>query len=453
MISKVKYFRWTKQDFKELIPRNVKGMMSMFSSLSNRNFRLYFIGQIVSMTGTWVQSIAMSWLIYRLTGSIPLLTTIAFAYQIPSLILTPITGVLCDRLNKFNILVISQITYAIQATLLTVITLMGIVEPWHLIVLALVNGITASFEGPARQSFYTMLVSKDVMPNAVALNSVTINGSRIIGPTIGGILIVLVGEGFCFLINALSYIAVFAALAMMHLKPYKPSGERKNIITEFKEGFKYINGFLPLKAVLVFVAVISFFAMPIMTIIPALIKDVLGGDSVMLGYMNSAIGLGALVAALYLASRKQVKGLGKLPTITGIVIGLMIIVISFTREPVIACLCAFPLGFALIGSMATCNTLLQTMVDNDKRGRVMSFFVMCFWGMSPVGGMIYGFLSDYISLSSELLIMGSVSLVAGVVYEYYRPAVRAAARDRFTKGGVVKEIATAIDVEYNNPFD
>lgn len=404
------------------------------------------------MIGTWVQAIAMSWLIYRLTGSIIMLTTVAFINQIPTLILTPFAGVLCDRFNKFKIIVTTQVVYTTQAVLLAVLTLTGLIEPWHLMVLSLINGLAQAFESPARQSFYTMLVPKSAMTNAIALNSVTINGSRIIGPTIGGLLIALVGEGYCFALNAVSFGAVFAALFMMRLKPDKPHEVTTHIIAQLKEGIVYINNFLPLKAVLLFVATLSFFGLPFMSIIPALVKDTLNGDSILLGYINSGVGLGALTAAIYLAGRKHVVGLGKIPTITGAIMGLTLIAMSFTRNPVVATILAYPLGFSLIGSMATCNTLLQTMVENDKRGRVMSFFSMAFGGMAPLGGLVYGFFSDTFTLSVVLCAAGTVCFATAMIYERYRPSVRAAAHDRIAKKSVVKEIATAIDENYNNPF-
>lgn len=456
MITKGEYFKWTKLDLRELIPHNFSGFLEIFSSLSSRNFRLYFIGQCISLCGTWIQSVAMSWLVYRLTGSIILLTTVAFVNQIPNLVITPFAGVISDRYNKFKIILFAQIMFMSQALVLAYLVLSGTVSNsshvWILIMMSLFNGVVAAIEAPSRQAFYSKLVPKKSLANAIALNSVTINGSRIIGPTIGGILIALVGEGYCFLINGVSYIAVLAGLLMMTLTPFVAKKHGEAIIEQLKQGFNYVKGYLPLKAVIVYVGVMSFFGLPFMSIIPALVKDTLGGDSTLLGYVNSSIGAGALTAALYLASRKRVKGLGKVVTISALMLGGAMAAISFSQNPVVVCLLAYPLGFALIGSMAAANTLLQTIVEDSMRGRVMSFFTMAFGGMTPLGGIAYGALAELSSLSTVLLIAGIICVLAGVVYEYFRPQVRAAAHDRSTKHGVVKEIATAIDNKFDNPF-
>lgn len=456
MSGKIKYFSWTKLDFGELVPHNFKGFLEIFSSLSSRNFRLYFIGQCISLCGTWVQAVAMSWLVYRITGSIILLTTVAFVNQIPSLVITPLAGVMSDRYNRFRIILGAQLMFMLQALVLAALVLSGSVskpsDVWILILLSLFNGLVAACEAPARQSFYTKLVPKESLANAIALNSVTINGSRFIGPTIGGVLIAMVGEGYCFLINGVSYIAVLTGLLMMSLSPYVAKKHSVALVSQLKEGFNYVRSFLPIKAVIIYVAVVSFFGLPFMSIIPALVKDTLGGDSTLLGYVNSSIGAGALTAALYLASRKNVQGLGKVVTICALILGVSIAAMSFCRGSVLACVIAFPLGFALIGSMAASNTVLQTLVDDNKRGRVMSYFTMAFAGMTPLGGIVYGAVAEVTSLSTVLLAAGIICILTGVVYEYFRPIVRAAVHDQIAEHGVVKEIATAIDNSYDNPF-
>ena len=450
MSSKWK-FPWKRSELRELIPRNVKGLKGMFSSLRSRNFRLYFLGQCLSLCGTWIQSIAMSWLVYRLTGSIVLLTLVAFINQIPSLLITPFTGVLSDRMNRWRIITITQSVFMLLAATLATLTLGGWIQTWHLLVISGLSGITVAFESPARQSFYTNLVPKEDMANAIALNSLTINGARFIGPAIGGILIAAVGEGYCFTINSASYVAVIIALFMMKLPPFVRKVSQAKVWSQLTEGVTYIKGHLPIRTVLMLVATLSFFGFPFLSIMPALVKDILGGDSTMLGYFNSCLGAGTMTAALYLASRKKVKGLGKVATITSFILGASLVAISLTKSPVVACIIGVPLGFALIGSMATANTLLQTMVDHDKRGRVMSFFTMAFAGMAPLGSLAYGFFSKEFSLQLTLLSSGVICLITSVVYEYHRPAVRRAAHQRNVsraRGGVVEEFATAID----NPF-
>lgn len=405
------------------------------------------------MSGSWIQGIAMSWLVYRLTGSIMLLTLVAFINQIPSLLITPFTGVMSDNLNRWKILVSTQTFFALLAGTLAALTLSGRIETWHLIVISALSGITVAIESPTRQSFYTNLVPKEDMANAIALNSLTINGARFIGPAIGGIIIALVGEGWCFLINAVSYMAVLIALMMMRLPPFVKHIVEIRIWQQLTEGVSYIKGHLPIRTMLIYVGMLSFFGFPFMSVMPALVKDSLGGDSAMLGYFNSCLGAGTMTAALYLASRRKVTGLGKVATITSFMLGTALVAISFTHSKVLACIVGVPLGFALIGSMATANTLLQTMVDPDKRGRVMSFFTMAFAGMAPLGSLAYGFFAKETSLQTTILAGGIVCIATSVVYEYFRPVVRAAANERNHakadgKSGVVKEFAEAID----NPF-
>jgi MFS family permease len=449
-----KYWLFNLPDLRELIPHNFKGFLSIFSSLRSRNFQLYFFGQIISLCGSWIQYVALGWLVYSITGSKIMLVTMVFLNQIPNLVLTPFTGVLSDRFNKYRIICITQVLFMCQAAAMSVLVLTGAVQVWHIMSLALFNGIVGSIEAPARQSFYSRLVPPEDMTNAIALNSVTINGSRFIGPAIGGMLIALVGEGWCFALNSVSYLAALAALVMMRLAPFVPSKSKMHIFSEMREGFQYASGFLPLRTVILFVATISFFALPFMAIIPALVKDVLGGDSKLLGIMDSAIGAGAMVAALYLASRKHVLGLGKVVTITGIVMGLGLIGMSLTRSAVAACIVAVPLGFSLIGSMAAANTLLQSMVEDRMRGRVMSYFSMAFAGMAPLGGLLYGWMADTVSLSTTIFCSGAVCLLAAGVYERFRPRVRAAANDRYAPGNgkVNPEIATGIGEGFRNPF-
>lgn len=455
VIQKTKKRGWlfNPDHLRELVPHNARGFLSIFSSLRTRNYLLYFVGQITSVCGSWIQYVAMGWLVYRLTDSVMLLTMTVFLNQIPNLVLTPFSGVLSDRFNKFRIIITTQVLFMCQAAAFAVLVLTGVVEVWHIMCLALFNGIVGAVEAPARQSFYSKLVPPEDMTNAIALNSVTINGSRFIGPAIGGTLIALVGEGWCFAINAVSYLAVLVAMGMMTLAPFVASKVKLHIINELREGFAYMAGFLPLRTVVLFVAAISFFALPFMAIIPALVRDTLGGDSRLLGFMDSAIGGGAMVAALYLASRKHVLGLGKVVTITAVMMGLALVAISFIRVPWVACLVAVPLGFSLIGSMAAANTLLQSMVVDRMRGRVMSYFTMAFAGMAPLGGLLYGKMSETTSLPATICASGIICLVTAFIYEYFRPRVRAAAHERYSpENRINQQIAEGIGEGFRNPF-
>lgn len=435
-----------------MIPHNSKALLNIFSSLRTRNFRLYFLGQCVTLSGVWIQNIAMSWLVYRLTGSVFLLAVVNFVNMIPSLIITPFAGVISDRFDKYRILLTTQTLFMVQALLLASLTLSGYIEVWHIVLISTVAGIVTAVESPARQSFYTKLVPPEDMTNAIALNSVAINGSRFVGPTIGGLLIGWVGEGYCFLINGIGYTAVLTALLMMRLPEFVPKAATSRIWSELKEGFSYVNGYLPLKAIVLLVAAVSFFAMPFMTLIPAVVKDILGGDSKMLGYVMSSIGAGTVTAAFYLAARRRIKGLGKVVTVAGFLMGLGLIALSFIRVPALAYVVCFPIGLGMVTMMASSNTLLQTLVDDDKRGRVMSFYTMAFLGMNPLGGMLAGSVARTIGIPNVLLISGTICLVAVSIYECYRPLIRRLTRDTTIRKGVVPEIAKGLESSYNNPF-
>ncbi len=430
---------------------NMRGWLSAFSSLGVRNFRLYFVGQCFSLCGRWIQSIAMSWLVYRLTDSVIMLSTVVFINQIPTLVLAPLAGVLSDRYNRFNIMVATQAVLMCAAFSLAALTLTGTVEVVHIIVISLISGIASAVEAPARQSFYTRLVPAESLTNAIALNSVTVNGSRFIGPAVGGLLISSVGEGWCFLINGVSFTAVFVALYMMRLEPFRRSPSREKPLESLRKGVRYVREFLPLRAVILCVGAVGFFGMPFLNIMPALARDTLGGDSTLMGYINSSIGAGALTAAFYLAARKHVKGLGKVLTITTLMVGMCFVLMSLARVKGMAIMIAYPIGCGLIGTLATSNTLLQSLVDDDKRGRVMSFYTMASAGLNPLGGLFYGWVAEKVSLSAVIAGSGAICIVAGCIYEYYRPRVRAAARDHMARGDqIVKEIAAGIDTR--NPF-
>lgn len=450
MNKKRKYSHWKLPELKELRAGNLRGLLSAFTSLRVRNYRLYFIGQCISLAGRWIQSIAMSWLVYNLTGSIVMLATVAFINQIPQLILGPVAGVMSDRYNRFNIMLTTQAVLMASAFVLAYLTFSETIVVWHILVVSVFSGIASAIEAPARQSFYTKLVPPAALTNAIALNSVSINGTRFIGPALGGILIGAWGEAWCFLINGMSFIAVFVALFMLRLEPFTPSPKRENAFRSFREGVGYVRGFLPLKVVILCVGAISFFGMPFLQIVPALVRDTLDGDSVLLGAMNSAIGAGAVTAALYLAARKRIQGLGKVLTITAVLLGSGLVLLSFVEVRTVAILIAYPIGCGLIGTLATSNTLLQSLVEDDKRGRVMSFFNMATAGLTPLGGMLYGFVAEHTSLTATIAGSGVICLAAGIVYEQYRPKVRAAVRDRTAHGRIVDEIAHGIDAQ--NPF-
>lgn len=375
----------------------------------------------VSLTGTWMQQIAMSWLVYKLTNSVLLLATVTFTAQIPILLATPFMSVFVDRFNRHKILLVTQTLSALQALLLAWLTLSGLVEVWHLIALSLFIGLINALDNPTRQAFYPSLVPKENLSNAIALNSAVINGSRLFGPAIGGVLIGLISEGICFLFNGISYLGVIIALLVMKLPSQQARYKQQHLLYDLKEGFQYVSHHLPIRTLLTLMTVISFFGLPLITFLPAYVKDILGGGSELLGILLSCIGVGSFSAAIYLAARKSVAGLPKVIMLAALILGCTLLLLSFIEIPWMAAVVCIPAGYSIIITVASINTLLQTLSDEDKRGRVMGYLAMTFTGIAPIGSMILGFIEKYTGLPVIILISGIACLLAGSIFEYYRP--------------------------------
>lgn len=429
---------------RELLPNNSGAFSQVFASLKNRNFRLYFGGQCVSLVGTWMQQIAMSWLVFRLTGSVFLLATVTFMAQIPVLVVTPYMSVFVDRFNRRALLVVTQSLSMVQALLMALLTLTGWIEVWHIMVLSLLIGLINALDNPTRQSFYPSLVPAEKLGNAIALNSAVINGSRLIGPAVGGVLIGLLGEGICFLLNGVSYIAVIIALLMMRIKPNRETVVKQRVWEDMRDGFLYVAHDIPIRSLLLLMSAISFFGLPLMTFIPAYVKTILGGESEMLGLLLSCVGVGSFIAALYLAARKSVLGLGKVVMLSGALLGIGLVVMSFVTVPWVAAVLCVPVGFTIIAAVASINTLLQTLSREDKRGRVMGYMAMAFTGMAPVGSMVLGAIEKFAGLQNIILLSGACCFIASLIFEHYRPIVRKYARPVYVEKGIIKEIAEGI---------
>ena len=312
-------------------------------------------------------------------------------------------------------------------------------------VLSLLIGLINALDNPTRQSFYPSLVPKDKLSNAIALNSAVINGSRLIGPAVGGVLIGLLGEGICFLLNGISYLAVIVALLMMRLEPGQVKRARQRVWEDMRDGFLYVKGNMPIRSLLLLMSAISFFGLPLMTFIPAYVKTILGGESELLGLLLSCVGVGSFAAALYLAARKSVLGLGKVVMISGALLGIGLGVMSFVTVPWVAAVLCVPVGFTIIAAVASINTLLQTLSGEDKRGRVMGYMAMAFTGMAPVGSMILGAIEKFVGLQFIILLSGICCLISSLIFEHYRPVVRKYARPVYVEKGIIKEIAEGID--------
>jgi len=422
---------------------NLKTTIRAFRS---RNYRLFFTGYLISMIGTWLQQVAMGWLVYKLTGSAVLLGVVGFSGQIPVLFVAPLAGVLSDRWNKKYIILTTQTISMIQAFALAALVLTGHIQVWHIIALSVFLGIANGFEMTARQSFVIEMVEKkEDLSNAIALNSAMFNGARFIGPSIGGILIALVGEGWCFLLNGISFIAAIAALLLIKAGKLRPEAVKTRLVDGFKEGVKYVFGFPPIRAIMLFLALVSLTAMQYSVLMPVFARDILKGGPQVLGFLMTAVGAGALTGALYLASRKSVLGLGRLIPAAALVFGASLILFSFSRSILLSILLLYVAGVGMMVQIASCNTILQTIADDDKRGRVMSFYSLSFMGMAPFGSLIMGWLAGKVNAQAPF-ILGGVCCIAGAYFFWrFLPELRKHVRPVYRRKGILPEVELGID--------
>jgi MFS family permease len=418
----------------------------MFRALRHRNYALFFSGQMVSMVGTWMTSIAMSWLVYKLTGSALLLGVVGFSGQIPSFLLAPVAGVLIDRWNRRSVLITTQVLAMLQSGALAVLDLTGTIKVWHVIALALMQGFINAFDMPARQAFVVeMVTDRNDLPNAIALNSTLFNGSRLIGPSIGGVVIAAVGEGWCFAIDSISYIAVIGSLVAMQIAPSVRSAASKTAIGEqLREGFSYVTGSAPIRSILLFVAVMSLFGFPYTVLMPIYANEILAGGPNLLGFLMTASGIGAVIGAVFLANRRSVVGLGRFIPIMGALFGAGLMVFSFSRVVWLSLPVMVAIGLGFMVQMAVCNTLIQTIVDEDKRGRVMSFYTMAFMGTAPFGSLLAGSLAEKIGAPNTLLIGGSICVAGAVVFQLALPRLRQFVRPIYIEKGILPELGSGV---------
>jgi MFS family permease len=401
----------------------------IFRAFKYRNYRLFFCGQGVSLIGTWMQSIAMGWLVYRLTGSALLLGVVGFTAQIPILVLSPLAGVAADRYDRRKILLVTQALSMIQALALAFLVISGRVEVWHILALSLVLGLVNAFDIPARQAFVVELVDrKEDLGNAIALNSSMFNAARLLGPSIAGVLIGAVGEGMCFLLNGLSYIAVLAALSAMDVAPREREAQNTRVIQRFKEGFDYTFGFAPIKFIILLVALTSLTAMPYVVLMPVFVKEVLKGGPSTLGFLMAYSGVGALTAALMLASRRNAAGLENRIPLSGCIFGTGIIGLSLSGGFAAAAACIAVASFGMITQIASANTIIQTLVDDDKRGRVMAFYALAFMGMAPFGSLLAGWAASRIGAPHAIMLSGALAITGALAFLTRLPEVREKAR-------------------------
>lgn len=414
-------------------------------ALKSRNYRLFFAGQSVSLVGTWMQQVAMSWLVYRLTGSALLLGVVGFASQAPTFLLAPVAGVLADRWNRRRLLIATQTLAMVQAAVLATAVLTGAVQVWQIIALSVVLGCVNAFDIPIRQSFVVELVDrKEDLSNAIALNSSMVNGARLVGPSIAGVLVATVGEGVCFILNAASYLAVIAAIAAMRVTPPRRHGARKHILHELHEGFTYAFGFPPIRAILFLLGAVSLMGMPYTVLLPVFAGEVLRGGAHTFGFLMAAAGAGSLGSTLYLASRRSVVGLGRVIAVATALFGVGVAGFALSRALPLSLACLGLSGFGAMALVASGNTILQTIVDDDKRGRVMSLFTMSFMGMTPFGSLMAGSVAHWLGARDTLLLGAGACLVAGLHFSRQLPRLREMVRPIYRQMGIIPEVATGI---------
>lgn len=386
-------------------------------ALRNRNYQLFFFGQGTSLIGTWMQRVALSWLVYRLTGSEFLLGVVGFSSQILTFLVAPFAGVLADRMDRRRLIIATQTLAMLQAFVLAALTFTGVVTVWHLIVLSTLLGLVNSFDIPVRQSFVVeMLDSRADLPNALALNSFLVNATRMVGPSLAGFLIGLVGEGICFLLNGITFVAVIAALAAMKVRPALRNARNGRVLHNLREGLAYTAGSPPIRSILLLLATFSLLGMPYSVLMPVFAKDILRGGPETLGFLMAATGVGALAGALFLASRKSVQGHARVMTLAVILFGTAVIAFSLSRTIWLSLALLVGVGFGAMLQLVASNTLLQTIVDDDKRGRVMSFYTVCFMGMGPFGSLLAGGVASRFGAPWALAIGGAGVILAAAVF-------------------------------------
>lgn len=424
----------------------------LFRALRNKNYRLFFYGQSLSLLGTWIQQVALSWLIYSVTNSPFLLGFVMFAGQLPTFFIAPFAGVLADKYDKHKIIIITQVVSMFQAILLAIFVMTDHINVSVLIILNILLGIANSFDIPTRQSFVIQMIdNKEDLPNAIALNSAIVNGSRLIGPAIAGILVASLGEGICFLINAISFVFVIISLLLMKIEKEEKKAENQNvsILKQLKEGYKYSFGFLPIKSVILLLAAVSLFGNLYLVLLPVFAKDILSGNATTLGYLNSAVGIGALSAALYLASRKSTLGLGKIIATTTFIFAFSLILFSFSKSITLSLIILLFCGYGMMIQTAGSNTILQTLSNDDMRGRVMSFYTVAFRGMAPFGSLMAGAMADSFGAPATVLISGIVCLVVGILFSKNLKIIRIAARPIYQQKGLIPEAVKGVQVASN----
>ncbi len=409
------------------VPVNFDVFRGIFRALKYRNYRYYYFGQSISLIGVWVQNIAMGWLVYRLTGSALVLGTITFALQIPSLFITPFAGVLADRWNRRRVIIITQMLLMLVAFVLAWLTLTERISVGLIILLALVNGVILAFDTPFRQSFVPDIITRrEDLSNAIALNSSLYNLARFIGPPIGGVLIALVGEGWCFFINGVSFLTVIIALTAMQIKRKVSKRHFGSLLSQLREGVGYAWTFKPIRYLITLVALSSFFGLPFQALLPMFAADILKGGSQMLGLLTGALGAGALTGAFYLASRQNINTVPKITFRTSLMFALGLSVFALSSTTILSVIALVITGFGMIVHFNSTNALIQSIADDEKRGRVVSLYSLTFMGITPLGSLLAGSIAEYIGVPYTVFGFALICIASALMFGKRLSAVQKA---------------------------
>jgi MFS family permease len=402
--------------------------LNLLRALKHRNYRIFMGGQLISLIGTWMQTVAESWLVYRLTGSALLLGVAGFANRIPIFLLSPIGGAIADRYSRHRIVIATQTASMGLAGALAFLTLTHLVRVWHLMVIAALLGIVNAFDIPGRQSFVAELVPRNDLQNAIALNSSMFNGARVVGPAIAGVLVAAVGEGWCFFANAVSYIAVIVGLLLMRLPPAPAAARPASAVAHIMEGFRFVSRSRPIVALLLLLGLVSLMGTPYSVLMPIISDQKFHAGARGLGILMGAAGVGALLGALSLASRVSLRGYGRIIGFAAVGFGVSLIAFSAVRSFWLGVAFLLPVGFAMMTQMAASNTLIQSMIPNALRGRVMAVYSMMFMGMAPVGALLSGLLAGWLGATTTVAAGGGFCLVGGLIFLQRLPQLRGEAR-------------------------
>jgi MFS family permease len=413
-----------------------KDLSRLWRALGNRDYNLFFWGQGPSTIGTWIQNIAMSWLIFQMTGSAWMLGMVAFLSQIPNFFLAPVAGVLVDRWIKQRVLLTTQFLSLVQAGILTLLTFNHLLETWHLLLLSLLLGCINAFDIPARHAITAELVeNKEDKANAIALNSITYNIARFVGPSIAGLLIPIFGEGMCFLLNTVSYLMAIFSLLLLKPRTLTANQKQEDFLQCFQKGYQYTFGQLPLKLILLLLGVVSLMGTPYIVLLPIYVVQELYAGADLLGFLMAASGLGSLVGAIFLAARTSFQGLEKLLAIAATLIGMGLALLAFIKILYVSLMAMFLIGLGLLFTIVGSSTLLQCMVDDTLRARVMSFYTMTFMGIGPVGSLIAGGLAQSLGTSYTLLGGGVACLCGAAYFHFHLSAFRVQACPIYVNSG------------------